>query len=74
MVGITKPFEIIKYMSQETEYLPWSIAISRLNYLTNMLESTSAFGKYQTYLVRLINPIYNTLGWEQKPNDTWLLR
>ena len=61
-------------MSQETEYLPWSIAISRLNYLTNMLESTSAFGKYQTYLVRLINPIYNTLGWEQKPNDTWLLR
>ena len=61
-------------MSQETEYLPWSIAISRLNYLTNMLESTSAFGKYQTYLVRLINPIYNTLGWEQNPNDTWLLR
>ena len=61
-------------MSYETEYLPWSIAISRLNYLTNMLESTGSFGKYQSYLVELLNPIYNNLGWDPKPDDTWLQR
>ena len=59
-------------MSKETEYLPWNIAISRLAYITNMLESTSAFGNYQNYLINLIKPIYNTLGWEEKPQDTWL--
>jgi hypothetical protein len=61
-------------MSQETEYLPWNIAISRLSYITNMLESTGTYGNYQNYLIDLIKPIYNRLGWEEKSTDTWLQR
>lgn len=61
-------------MSKETEYLPWNVAISRLTYITNMLESTSAFGKYQSYLINLISPIYNELGWVEKDDDSWLQR
>jgi hypothetical protein len=39
-----------------------------------MLETTSAFGQFQNYLIDLIQPIYNKLGWEVKENDTWLDR
>ena len=68
----TRPFEIIRYLSKETEYLPWSTAITRLGYFTNMLDSTSAFGNYQSFIINLITPLYNRLGWEVKSTDKWL--
>ena len=68
----TRPFEIIRYLSKETEYLPWSTAITRLEYFTSMLESTPAFGNYQSFVIRLITPLYNSLGWDEKDNEKWL--
>ena len=61
-------------MSSEREYLPWITAINRLRYITDMLESTSAYGNYQSYLTDLIKPLYDSIGWEVKPTDTWLIR
>jgi hypothetical protein len=37
-----------------------------------MLDSTSAYGNYEKYLVELITPIYNKLGWEENDDDEWL--
>jgi dTDP-D-glucose 4,6-dehydratase len=31
-----------------------------------MLESTSAFGKFEKYLVKLVEPIYYKLGWQEQ--------
>ena len=59
-------------MSQETEYLPWRTGINRLSYVIDMLESTISFGKFQTYLVKLVEPIYTKLGWVEKDDDSWL--
>ena len=73
-LSTTQPFEIIKYLSDETEYLPWSATFSRLRYYTDMLDLTSANGNYQNYLVKLIKPLYERLGWEEKPTDSWLDR
>jgi hypothetical protein len=39
-----------------------------------MLESTSVYGQFRSYLIDLIVPIYNKLGWEQKSTDSWLDR
>jgi hypothetical protein len=61
-------------MSQETEYLPWRTGINRLSYVIEMLESTSAFGNFQNYLIDLVKPLYNKLGWEEKESDSWLQR
>ena len=70
----TLPFELIKYLTKETEYLPWSTTLIRLGYITDMLDSSSAYGNYEKYAVNLILPIYNKLGWNESSNDTWLER
>jgi hypothetical protein len=71
-ISTTKPFEIIRYLSKETEYLPWSTTLTRLRYFTDMLDSTSTFGNYEKFVVDLITPMYNRLGWIEKESDGWL--
>jgi hypothetical protein len=46
--------------------------LTRLGYITSMLDSTSAYGNYEKYLVELITPIYNKLGWKENEKDKWL--
>ena len=74
LIETTQPFEIIKYMSEETEYLPWRTGINRLSYVIDMLESNGAFGNFQKYMITLVTPIYNKLGWVELPEDSWLER
>jgi len=74
LINVTKPFEIIKYLSDEVEYLPWITSINRLRYSIDILETTSVYSQFQAYLSNLIVPIYNKLGWEIKPSDSWLNR
>ena len=74
LLDATKPFEIIKYLSEEVEYLPWLTAINRLRFTTDMLESTNLYAQFQNYLIDLITPVYNKLGWEEKKTDSWLDR
>ena len=52
--------------------MPWTAALTRLNYFTNMLDSTGAFGNYEKFVTDLIIPLYNSLGWEEKISDGWL--
>ena len=59
-------------MKEEEEYLPWRTGINRISYVIDMLESTSAFGNLQKYLIELVQPLYEKLGWQEKTNDTWL--
>lgn len=68
----TQPLEIIRYLSKETEYLPWSITLTSLGYYANMLDSTNAFGNYQKFVIGLISSLYNNLGWEERVSDTFL--
>jgi hypothetical protein len=37
-----------------------------------MLDSTAAFGNYQNFVIDLITPLYNRLGWDVKGSDKWL--
>ncbi len=37
-----------------------------------MLDSTAAFGNYQNFVIDLITPLYNRLGWDIKSSDKWL--
>ena len=69
MIEITKPFELISYLVQETEYLPWMVAIERIKYISDMLESSDAYKSLQDYLIRLIKPIYNRVSWKERKED-----
>ena len=65
-----------KYIERNNKY-PCSLLTSawyltRLGYFTNMLDSTTAFGNYQNFVIDLVTPLYNSLGWDVKSSDKWL--
>lgn len=55
-----------KYLSKETEYVPWNQALSSLGYFNTILGMRPAYADFKTYMTNLIRPRYNALGW----NDT----
>ena len=75
MIDYDGTFKVIKYLTNENDYLPWVIAISRLRYISDQLEYTAAYGNLQNYLQSLIQNRYDELGWEEnKMSDSWLDR
>jgi hypothetical protein len=69
-----KPFEIIKYLTNEGEYIPWSAFISRISFYIDMLESSDFYGEFESYIRELVRPIYEKLTWDNSPIDSWLTR
>ena len=70
----TKPLQLIQYLTHEFEMLPWDAAINRLNFVTNMLETTEIYGDLNDYLMELAEPLYNKLTWDAAKDDRWLDR
>lgn len=70
----TRPLELIRYLVNEFEMLPWDAAINRLTFLINMLETSEIYGDLNDYLLELVEPLYNKLTWEPSANDRWLDR
>ena len=73
-IDAVKPFEIIKYLPSEAEYLPWSVFISRISFYIDMLESSDFYGEFDGYIRELVRPIYEKLTWENSPADSWLTK
>lgn len=70
-LSIVKPFEILRYLEKESEYLPWSTAITNLRHLTFLLDSTATFGNFRGFVLELVTPLYNKLGWVEKNTESW---
>ena len=57
------------YLGVETEYIPWSAAISGFGYLSKMLRRTGGFGAYKSYMLAAIQPLYTRLGYDEIPGE-----
>jgi aminopeptidase N len=57
------------YLAKETEYVPWTAALDGLRYISKMLMRTSAYGEFRDYSRRLITPLLERVGFQEKPND-----
>ncbi|CAG9861266.1 unnamed protein product [Phyllotreta striolata] len=55
-------FEMLKYLKQETEYMPWKAALEKTNVITNHLKKSSTYGQYKEYMKHLLTPIYEKIG------------
>ena len=73
-ITVTKPFEMIKYIRTETEYLPWDVLLSRLGFFINLFEATEIYGNLREFLIELVKPIYKKLTWSDSQTDSWLDR
>ncbi|KAL7728103.1 hypothetical protein ACLKA6_002245 [Drosophila palustris] len=56
-------FDMTKYLAKEADYVPWSVAASKLTSLKRTLYYTSSYVKYKKYATALIEPIYKTVTW-----------
>ncbi|KAH8336361.1 hypothetical protein KR059_004239 [Drosophila kikkawai] len=56
-------FELTRYLDKEADYVPWSVAATRLTSLKRTLYYTSSYAKYKKYATALIEPIYKALTW-----------
>ncbi|NXV85861.1 AMPE aminopeptidase, partial [Calonectris borealis] len=64
LVNYSVPLELTKYLTNETDYLPWHRVISSVTYLANMLEDdTNLYPRFQEYFRYLVKPIANQLRW-----------
>jgi len=57
------------YLGEETEYIPWSAAISGFGYLSKMLRRTAGFGAYKSYMLAVVEPLYARLGYDEIPGE-----
>lgn len=57
------PLDMCLYLRSETEYAPWSIAISNLLQWKQLLQDTDLVLDLDTFLLHLITPLYEKLGW-----------
>lgn len=60
------------YLSKETEYIPWYSALHGLSHIKDMLKRTSAYGEFKSYMLKLLEPIYQKLGFDGKMDDEHL--
>ncbi|KAG8230287.1 hypothetical protein J437_LFUL010190 [Ladona fulva] len=63
---------VTRYLSQETEYLPWKAAFSALGYLDSMLIRTGGFEKFKSYMLSLMENIYKHTGFTDSIRDEQL--
>ncbi|XP_064306187.1 glutamyl aminopeptidase [Phalacrocorax carbo] len=64
LVNYSVPLDLTKYLTKETDYLPWQRVISSVNYLANMLEDdTNLYPLFQKYFSYLVKPIVDQLHW-----------
>lgn len=73
-INATKPFDIIKYISLEDEFLPWNVLLDRFQFFIDLIEATEIYGNLREYLIELVKPLYLKLTWNENENDSWLNR
>ncbi len=74
-VSPTLPLDVIQYLSEEKEYLPWNVFFSRSKYYTDLLDRTRINNDLQKIMRYLVADFYKDIEWVQ--DDTkhnWLYR
>ncbi|XP_035252401.1 alanyl (membrane) aminopeptidase b [Anguilla anguilla] len=61
-----------RYLSSETEYMPWESALDNLDYFTLMFDRTEVYGPMQAYLKTKVGPLFEyfkqiTSNWTKVP-------
>uniref|UniRef100_A0A3B3Q832 Aminopeptidase n=1 Tax=Paramormyrops kingsleyae TaxID=1676925 RepID=A0A3B3Q832_9TELE len=74
IVSTTLALRTTKYLYNETEYIPWQVAINNLDYFILMFDRTEVYGPLQAYLGKQIKPLWDhftqiTDNWTKVPDN-----
>ena len=67
------PLDMISYLSNEIEFLPWSVFLNRIKFYLDMLSSSQMVMDLKRYLASTVTPLYKKLGWFEDVNNDQLL-
>ncbi|KAE8615641.1 hypothetical protein XENTR_v10008572 [Xenopus tropicalis] len=57
------PLEIIRYLSEEKDFLPWHAASRALYPLDKLLDRTEDYSIFSEYILKQVSTMYFRLGW-----------
>ncbi|XP_037077487.1 aminopeptidase N-like isoform X2 [Pollicipes pollicipes] len=63
---------VISYLERENDFLPWDAAFENLEFLDSQLERTPGYGAFQRFVLKLIEPLYARIGFDEGPGDSHL--
>lgn len=61
--------DLTKFLQNELEYVPWSVASSKLLSMKNLLYYTDVFPAFKKYASGLVDKAYESVGWEVDADD-----
>ncbi|KAK7075936.1 hypothetical protein SK128_026115, partial [Halocaridina rubra] len=62
LLSYSDAFRLLRYLRKETEFIPWAAALNNLDYLDTMLSRTEEHKTFKNYLLNLILPLYDSMG------------
>jgi len=62
-IGYNVPLSMTEYLQQETHLVAWDTVFDQLASMGSLLEFTSTFPLFRRYVVDLVSPHYDRLGW-----------
>nr|CAD7410180.1 unnamed protein product [Timema cristinae] len=62
---------VTRYLSREKDYIPWHSAFSGLSFINRFLRSSDEYILFVTYLLGLIESLYDSVGFEQGDGDDY---
>ncbi|KAG5878428.1 hypothetical protein JTB14_026301 [Gonioctena quinquepunctata] len=63
-------FDLLKYLRNEGEYLPWKAALAKISGITIHLKKSSIYGLFKEYMKQLLTPIYEKMGGFEIPTSS----
>ncbi|XP_069952147.1 aminopeptidase N [Cherax quadricarinatus] len=61
-----------EYLKSEEEFIAWNTALLNLEYLEMMFSRKGGYGALKRYLLDLLIPLYDSVGFEDNPSDPHL--
>ncbi|XP_051975687.1 aminopeptidase Ey-like [Xyrauchen texanus] len=62
IIPTTLALRTTKFLSFETEYMPWEAALDNLDYFYLMFDRTEVYGPMQAYVRKQVEPLYDHFG------------
>ena len=64
--------KVTEYLTLETDFIPWSAAVTGLAYLEDMMKRSAGFGELRHYLLATLQPLYDRLGFQEVEGEKFL--
>ncbi|NWS71136.1 AMPN Aminopeptidase, partial [Crotophaga sulcirostris] len=58
-VSVTLALNTTRFLSHETEYMPWEAALNNLHYFQLMFDRSEVFGAMTKYIQKQVTPLFN---------------